>query len=97
VRVGADVEVLRHAGEQQVADAASDQVPLESGRLQTVQNLERVRIDQGSRDRMLRSWTDAGGGFEARFVGGRLGRGKSAVVDGGASLSFLRRDSSLRH
>ena len=58
MRVGADVEVLRLAAEQQVADAAADEVRGVVELLQAVQNLERVRIDVPARNRVFRARDD---------------------------------------
>ena len=53
MRGGADVEILRTACEQQVADAAADKVRDVLELAKPVQNLERIRIDVTARDRML--------------------------------------------
>ena len=59
VRVGPDVEVLGRAPEQQVADAAADEVGLVAGPRQPVEDLQRVRIDLPARDRVLAARPDA--------------------------------------
>jgi hypothetical protein len=65
-----DVEVLGLAPEEQIADAAPDQVRLVAGRRQAVENLERVRIDPLARDRVLAAGADArsGGGVVGGIV-----------------------------
>ena len=52
MRVRADVEVLRPAAEDQVADAAADEVRDVVVLLEPVENTQRVRIDVTSRNRM---------------------------------------------
>ena len=52
VRRGADVEVLRPASEQQVADAAADQIGDVVVLVQPVQDFERAGIDVAARDRV---------------------------------------------
>src|SRR5690349_11044895 len=58
VRVGADIEVLRAAAEQQVADAAADEVGRKVALMEAVENLQRVRVDVFARDRVLRARHD---------------------------------------
>ena len=58
MRVGADVEVLRPAAEQQVAHAAADEVGGVVELLQPIQHFERVRIDVPPRNRVLRPRDD---------------------------------------
>ena len=53
MRRGADVEVLRAAAEQQVADAAADEVRGVAVFVQPVQDLESVGIDVATRNRVL--------------------------------------------
>ncbi len=53
MRRRADVEVLRPAAEQQVADAAADEVGDVVGLAQPVEHLERVGIDVAARERVL--------------------------------------------
>ena len=51
--VGRDVEVLRLASEEQVADAAADHVGEIAGLLQTIEDLQRLFLDPAAGDRML--------------------------------------------
>jgi hypothetical protein len=50
---GADVEVLRSAAEEQVADAAAHEVGHVIVLPQTVEHLQCIRIDIAARDRVL--------------------------------------------
>jgi hypothetical protein len=52
MRVGADVEVFRSASEQQVTHAAADEVGDEIALVESVKNLQRVRVDLFARDRV---------------------------------------------
>ena len=58
MRRRADVEVLRPAAEQQVADAAADEIGDVVGLPQPVENLQRVGIDVAARDRVLGARND---------------------------------------
>ena len=58
VRVGADVEVLRPPLQQQVADAAADEVGGVVELLQPVENFERIRVDVPARNRVFRTRDD---------------------------------------
>ena len=58
MRRRADVEVLRPAAEQQVADAAADEVGDVVVLVQPVQHLQRVGVDLLARDRVLRARHD---------------------------------------
>ena len=53
MRRRADVEVLGPAAEQQVADAAADEIGDVVELAQPVENLQRVRIDVAARERVL--------------------------------------------
>ena len=53
MRRGADVEILRPPAEQQVADAAADEIGGVIVLVQPVQDLEGVGIDVATRDRVL--------------------------------------------
>ena len=68
VRVGADVEVLRPAAEQQVADAAADEVGDVVVLVEPVENLQRVRIDLFAGDRVLGARHDHRNGHRERIV-----------------------------
>jgi len=59
MRVGSDVEVLGLALEQEIADAAADQIGLEAGRGEAVKDLEGVRINALSGDGVLAARPDA--------------------------------------
>jgi hypothetical protein len=52
-RVRRDVEVFRFAPQEQVADTTADQMGLKTGRLEPIQNLQRIGRDIGTRDRVL--------------------------------------------
>ena len=58
MRRGADVEVLRAAAEQQIADAAADQIGDVLVLPQAVEHLQRVRIDVAAGDRVLLARND---------------------------------------
>ena len=58
VRGGADVEVLRPPSEKKIADAAADQICSVVVLPQPVQDLQRVRIDVATGDRVLLSRDD---------------------------------------
>jgi len=58
MRRGADVEVLRAPAEQQIANAAADQVRDVMMFVQTVEDLECIGVDVAARDRMIRSRHD---------------------------------------
>ena len=69
--VGADVEVLGHALEQEVADAPADEVRLVPGGREPVEDLQRVRVDLPAGDRVLAARPDARRrGFRGVFDGG---------------------------
>jgi hypothetical protein len=53
VRGGADVEILGTAPEEQVANAAADEIGAMSVLVKAVKDLERVRVDVATGDRML--------------------------------------------
>ena len=53
MRVGADVEILGTTAEQQVADAAADQIRDVIVLAKAIEDLQRVRIDVAARDWML--------------------------------------------
>ena len=55
MRVGANVEVLRAAPEQQVADAAADEVGGVFVLMEAVKNLQRVGVDLFAGDCVLRA------------------------------------------
>lgn len=61
-RAGADVEVLGTTMEQQIAYAASDEIRLEAGRVQTVEDPEGIGVDVLAREAMFASrddnWSD---------------------------------------
>ena len=59
VRRGADVEVLRTPRQQQVPDAAADQIGDVIELSQAIENLQRVRVDVAARDRVLGARNDA--------------------------------------
>ena len=69
MRVGADVEVLRPAAEQQVADAAADQIGDVVVLLQPIQDPQRVRIDVPARDRVSLARDDHGAGHGSGLYG----------------------------
>ena len=58
MRGRADVEILRTAAEQQVADAAADEIGGVLALPQAVENLQRVRIDVAAGDRVLLARND---------------------------------------
>ena len=58
VRIGDDVEVLRFAPQQQVTNAPTNQVGLETGFFQAIENLERVVTDLRTGDIVLRPAID---------------------------------------
>ena len=58
MRGRADVEIFRAPAEQQIADAAADQVGDVIALPQPVEDLEGVGIDHGARDRMLGARND---------------------------------------
>ena len=58
VRRRADVEVLRPPVQQQVADAAADEIRDVVVFVQPIQDFERVRIDVAARDGVRRAWDD---------------------------------------
>ena len=62
VGVGADVEVLGLAPEEQVAHRPADQVGLEAGLVEAVEHLQDVGVDAGAADRMPGAIEDYGGG-----------------------------------
>ena len=53
-RGGRDVEVLRRPAEQEVADAAADQVRLEPRLVEPGEDLAHVRVDPAAGDAVLR-------------------------------------------
>ena len=58
MRVGADVEILRPALEQQIAHAAADEVRDVVELLQSVEHFQRIGIDVPARNRVLRPRDD---------------------------------------
>jgi len=58
VRRRADVEILRAAAEQEIADAAADEVRDVLALAEPVQHLECVSVDVAARYRMLIAWND---------------------------------------
>src|SRR5450432_2700972 len=89
-----DVEVLGNPREEQVPHAASYQVALVTGARESVEDLQGVRIDPGTRDRVLAARPDAGGWLGARSGGGCVGRMEAGIANEVAPLSGG--DSSLR-
>ncbi len=64
-RVGSDVEVLRRAARHEVAHRPSDEIRLEAGAVQPVQDAQGVGIDVAARYRMLGARQDAGNAHPA--------------------------------
>ena len=66
-RVRADIEILRRAAQQQIAHAAADEI----GRIpqlgQTVEDLERVRVDVLAGNAVLGALADHGRAFSRKF------------------------------
>ena len=54
----ADVEVFRPASEQQVADAAADEIGDVIALAQPVENLQRIGVNIAARERVLLAWND---------------------------------------
>ena len=67
MRRRADVEILRPAAEQQIADAAADQVRDVVMLVEPVEDFERVGIDVAARDRVLRRGTMVGSAIERHY------------------------------
>src|SRR5262249_22952242 len=70
VGVGPDVEVLGSPGEQQVPDAAADEVCLVSGAGEPVEDLQCIRVDLAAGDRVLAARPDARRGLRRAFDAG---------------------------
>ena len=66
--VGPDVEVLRGPPRQEIADGAADEVRLEPGPVQAVENLQGVGVDVAARDGVLGAGDDPGFGHPFRGV-----------------------------
>ena len=65
VRVRADVEVLRLTAQQQVPDAATDQIGREIVLVEPVEDPQRVRIDVPARERVALARNDYRDGHDA--------------------------------
>ncbi len=84
MRVGGDVEVLRMQAEQQVAHGAAHEKCLVASLFQPVQDLQRIRGDVGTRDRVLFARHDA------------RGASASSMISAGELLSFNSSGPSVR-
>ncbi len=60
MRVGADVEVLRRPAEQQIPDAAADQIGQVIGLIETIEDAKRVRVNLAARYSVLGARNDDG-------------------------------------